>query len=190
MYIERTNEERFRDLAIKNKLPHLAEIYPVYAIIVILTYGWTIYWALWKLPSWLDFLPLSEIGAIFCYLLATNFIESLLALFGVLVISLILPQKWFRSSFVSRGSVLAATVLISIMVFEYHFDKPADYFDKLPLYLPLILLIAGVLAFFAGWIRVVRKGVEVLAENAVIFIFISLPVSLLSLTVVIVRNLI
>ena len=177
-------------MSIKNKLPRLAQVYPVYAIIVLLTYSWTIYWALWKLPSWLDFLPLGEIGAIFCYLMATNLIESLLALLGVVIVSLVLPQKWFRDLFVSRGSVLAASVLISIMVFEYHFDKPADYFDKFPLYLPLILLIAGVLAFFAGWIRVVCKGVEVLAENAVIFIFISLPISLLSLTVVIVRNLI
>ena len=176
-------------MAIKNKLPTLAQIYPVYAIIVLLTYGWTIYWAFWKLPSWLDYLPLGEIGAVFCYLLVTNLIESLIALFGVIVVSLILPQKWFRDVFVSRGSVLAATVLIAIAVFEYHFDKPADYFHKFPLYLPWILLLAGLLAFFAGWIRILRRGVEIFAENAVIFLYISLPLSLLSLIVVVVRNL-
>ena len=177
-------------MLIKNRLPRLAQVYPVYATIVILTYGWTIYWALWKLPSWLNFLPLGEIGSIFCYLMATNFIESLIALFGVIVICLILPQKWFYDLFVSRGSVLAACVLISIMVFEYHFDKPSDYFYKFPLYLPLILLIAGVLVFLAGRIQIVRRAVEVFAENAVIFLFISLPVSVLSLIVVIVRNLV
>jgi len=176
-------------LSIKNKLPRLAQVYPVYAIIVLLTYSWTIYWALWKLPSWLDFLPLGEIGAIFCYLMATNLIESLLALLGVVIVSLVLPQKWFRDFFVSRGSALAASVLISIMIFEYHFDKPADYFNRLPLYLLLTLLIAGVLAFLAGWIHVVRKAVEVFAENAVIFLFILLPVSLLSFIVIIIRNL-
>ena len=177
-------------MLIKNKLPRLAQVYPVYAMIVILTYGWTIYWALWKLPSWLNFLPLGEIGSIFCYLMATNFIESLIAFFGVIVICLILPQKWFRDLFVSRGSVLAASVLISIMVFEYQFDKPSDYFYRFPIYLPLILLIAGVLVFLAGWIQIVRRAVEIFAENAVIFLFISLPVSVLSLIVVIVRNLI
>jgi hypothetical protein len=159
-------------------------------MIVILTYGWTIYWALWKLPSWLNFLPLGEIGSIFCYLMATNFIESLIALFAVIFICLILPQKWFRDLFVSRGSVLAVSVLVSIMVFEYHFDKPSDYFYRFPLYLLLILLIAGVLVFLAGQIQIVRKAVEVFAENAVIFLFISLPVSVLSLMIVIVRNLI
>jgi len=176
-------------LLIKNKLPRLAQVYPVYAIIVILTYGWTIYWALWKLPSWLDFLPLGEIGAIFCYLMTTNLIESLLMLIGVLIISLILPQKWFRDLFISRGSVLAASVLIPIMVFEYHFDKPADYYSKLPLLLLIMFLIACVFVFLAGWIGIIRKVVEVFAENAVIFLFISLPVSVLSLIVVIVRNL-
>jgi len=177
-------------LFIKNKLPRLAQVYPVYAVIVILTYGWTIYWALWKLPSWLDFLPLGEIGAIFCYLMATNLIESLLALFGVIFLSLILPRKWFRDLFVSRGSVLTASILISIMIFEYHFDKPADYFYKFPLYFPFILLLAGILAFLAGWIRIVRNAVEVFAENAIIFLFILLPLSFLSLLVIIVRNLI
>jgi len=177
-------------LFIKNKLPRLAQAYPVYAVIVILTYGWTIYWALWKLPSWLDFLPLGEIGAIFCYLMATNLIESLLALFGVIFLSLILPRKWFRDLFVSRGSVLTASILISIMIFEYHFDKPADYFYKFPLYFPFILLLAGILAFLAGWIRIVRNAVEVFAENAIIFLFILLPLSFLSLLVIIVRNLI
>jgi len=179
-----------KGFAIKNKLPSLAEVYPVYAIIVLLVYGWTIYWALWKLPSWLDFLPLAEIGAIFCYLLATNLFESLLALLGVLIVSLILPQKWFRDSFVSRGSALAASILISIMFFEYHFDKPADYFYKFPSYLPWILLVTGVLVFLAGWIRLVRKAVEIFAENAVIFLFLLLPLSLLSLIIIIVRNLV
>jgi len=177
------------DLALKNKLPPWSQIYPVYAIIVIPVYGWTIYWALWKLPSWLDFLPLGQIGVILCYLMATNFFESLLMLLGVVMVSLILPRKWFRDVFVSRGSMLAASVLIPIMVFEYHNDKPADYFSKFPMLMLIIFLIACASVFLAGWIGIVRKAVEALAENAVIFLFVLLPVSLLSLIIVIVRNL-
>ena len=174
---------------LKNRLPRLAQLYPVYAIIVILVYGWTIYWSFWKLPSWMDFLPLGGIAAIYCYLLATNLLESLLALLGVVMVSLILPPKWFREVFVSRASVLAASVLISFMVFESHFNKPAEYFHELPIYLLPIILVGGILAFLAGWIPIIRKGVEILAENAVIFLYISLPLSLLSLIIVIGRNL-
>jgi len=185
----KSTEERY-SLAIKNKLPHLSQVYPVYAIIALLIYGWTIYWALWKLPSWLDFLPLGEIGAIFCYLLTTNLIESLLVLSGILIICLILPQKWFRDSFVSRGSALAGSVLIPIMIFEYHYDKPADYFSKLPQLLLIIFLVACVLVFLAGRIRIARKAVEVFAENAVVFLFILLPASLLALVIIVARNLV
>jgi len=173
----------------KNRLPRLAQIYPVYAIIVILVYGWTLYWSFWKLTSWMDFLTLGEIAAIYCYLLATNLLESLLALLGVVMVSLILPPKWFREVFVIRASVLAASVLISFMVFESHFKAPAEYFHKLPIYLIPIILLGGILAFLAGWIPIIRKGVEILAENAVIFLYISLPLSLLSLIIVIGRNL-
>lgn len=174
---------------LKNRLPRLAQLYPVYAIIVILVYGWTIYWSFWKLPSWMDFLPLGGIAAIYCYLLMSNFLESLLALLGVVIVSLILPPKWFREIFVSRASVLAASVLISFMVFESHFNKPAEYFHELPVYLIPIILLGGILAFLAGWIPIIRKGVEILAENAVIFLYISVPLSLLALVVVIARNL-
>lgn len=170
-------------------MPRLAQLYPVYAIIVILVYGWTIYWSFWKLPSWMDFLPLGGIAAIYCYLLMSNFLESLLALLGVVIVSLILPPKWFREIFVSRASVLAASVLISFMVFESHFNKPAEYFHELPVYLIPIILLGGILAFLAGWIPIIRKGVEILAENAVIFLYISVPLSLLALVVVIARNL-
>jgi cation transport ATPase len=85
--------------------------------------------------------------------------------------------------------VLAASVLISFMVFESHFIKPAEYFHELPIYLVPIVLVGGILAFLAGWIPIVRKEVEILAENAVIFLYISVPLSLLALVVVIVRNL-
>ena len=127
---------------------------------MILVYGWTIYWSLWKLPSWLDFLPLGEIGAIFSYLLATNLIESLLVLLGIIVVCLILPQKWFREVFVSRGSVLAASVLISIMIFEYHFVKPADYFHMLPIYLPLIFFSRAFWLFWQDGFASYAKGLR------------------------------
>jgi hypothetical protein len=75
------------------------------------------------------------------------------------------------------------------MVFESHFNKPAEYFHEPPVYLIPIILLGGILAFLAGWIPIIRKGVEILAENAVIFLYISLPLSLLALVVVIARNL-
>jgi hypothetical protein len=178
-----------KDLFFKNRLPRLAQLYPVYAIIVILVYGWTIGWVLWKLPSWLDYLPYGEIGAIFSYLMATNLIESLFVLLVVVVVCFLLPRKWFCEVFVSRGSVFIAATLIPIMFFEYHFDNPVVYSTTFPLYLAQIILAAGVLAFFAGWIRAVRKVVESIAENAVIFLYLSVPISLLCVIVVVFRNL-
>jgi len=171
-------------------MPNLTELSSVYSVIVILVYGWTIYWSFWKLPSWLDFLPLSEIGAIYCYLLATNFVESLITLFGVVFVSLLLPEKWFRDVFVSRGSMLSAIILISIMNFEYHYNTPADYFNMFPMYFLITLLVACVAVFFAGWIYIIRKVIEIFAENATIFLYIMLPLSLLSIIVILIRNLI
>ncbi len=119
----------------------------------------------------------------------TNFLESLLVLGGVIALSILLPRKWFGDLFVSRGSVLVASLLIPVMTFEYKFDKPSDYVSKLPPYLTVVLLVALVCVFLAGQIGFLRKLVESFAENAVIFIYISIPVSLFSVIVVAVRNL-
>ena len=122
--------------------------------------------------------------------MVTNLIESLLALVSVIITSLILPRKWLHEAFVSRGSLLAASVLITAMVFEYHFDKPADYYDKLPGLLLVMFLAACIFTYLAGRIGPIRRTVEAFAENAIIFLYISVPVSLLSLIVVVFRNLI
>jgi len=167
----------------------LSEVLPVYAIIVLAVYGWTTYWALWQLPSWLDSRTVGEIFAIWCYLLLTNLAESLLALLGVMLLAIILPLSWFSQRFVSRGSVFAATVLGGLMFFETNFLQRSSYFGQLPGFLPMLTAVTILLTFLAGHFELARRVVERFADNAVIFLYVSIPLSLMGLIVVIARNL-
>jgi hypothetical protein len=175
--------------ALTARFPKPAQIYPVYSIIVMLVYGWTLYWTTWKLPSWIYFLPLTQILALYCYFLATNFVESLLALSGMLLLAFVLPRNWLGENFGSRGGMFAAVTLTSLMIFEYYYDRPEDYVHLLPFYIPATLAVAGLLSVLAGRLKPVGAWIEALGENAVIFLYISVPLSLIALAILAGRNL-
>ncbi|MBK9600305.1 MAG: hypothetical protein IPO36_00425 [Anaerolineales bacterium] len=91
---------------IVKKIPRWEQIIPVYAVIVMMVYVWSLFQYFWRLSSWLNFSTLGQVGGIYVYTAAVNFIESLLILFALLVLSVILPSKWFYEQFVVKGSVL------------------------------------------------------------------------------------
>ena len=70
------------------RIPSWGKIVPVFAVIVLIVYAWTIIWFFWKLPSWLFFLNAGEILTAFAYSLATNLAESLVVLCAPLLLAL------------------------------------------------------------------------------------------------------
>jgi hypothetical protein len=173
----------------KNHAPSLGQVQAVYGVITLLVYGWTIYWYLWKLPSYVYFLTITEMLVVFAYAVAMNFIESLMVLALPFLLSLLLPAKWFRDVFVSRGTALVIVLLIFLMryigIITAYQDIPASM-----LYLaPAAILVMGLVAFLAGWIAFVRRILDEVASRAVIFLYVLIPLSLISLLVVAIRNL-
>src|SRR5512146_67672 len=97
-------------IPILERIPRWAQIIPVFGIILLVIYGWSLMWFFWEVPSWLHYLHLDEILVLLAYTFATNFAESLTVLCGPLLLALVLPKKWFRDVFVARGTVLALAV--------------------------------------------------------------------------------
>src|SRR4030067_2095638 len=85
------SQPRIPDLKIKSRLPSLNELAPVYGIISLFVYSWTIVWFFWKLNGWLVYLNLGEIGMILIYSLATNLLESLFVLSVPGLVGMVLP---------------------------------------------------------------------------------------------------
>jgi hypothetical protein len=162
---------------------------PVYAVIVLMIYTWTSLWFFWKLPSWLFFLNAGEIGIAFAYALATNLVESLAVLCAPLVLSLALPKEWFYDRFVARGAALSISGLGYMMYIAFQFKSNSDY-PSLNLKAWTLALTLGIILFIvylAGRLSLLRKLIEFLADRAIIFLYISLPLSLIALVVVLIR---
>ncbi len=174
---------------ILRRVPSWAQIIPVYGVIAIMVYAWTLLWFFWRLPSWLDFLNVGEVLTQLAYSLATNFIESLIVLCAPVLLALLLPRRWFHDAFIARGASLAIAGLGCLMFLANQFDNKNDYptFSLHSWTVLLILLAIAVLVYLCGRIALLRRVLEALADRTSIFAYLLVPLSLISLLVVIVR---
>jgi hypothetical protein len=174
---------------ISGHIPRWGQVIPVYGVIAIVLYAWTLMRWFWQLPSWLYFLNGGEIAGTLAYLLVINFAESLVFICGPLLVALILPKRWFRDVFVARGTALALSTLGCMMVLAEQFNNFRDYPQlDLPVWWVLVAAAGiGVLVYVSGRIALLRKALEAVAERASIFVYVLVPLSLLSGLLVIIR---
>src|SRR5688572_21639703 len=138
------------------RIPPKEEILPVYAVIVLLIYGWTLYKFNYNLPGWLGFLNFFEILAIFAYSMAVNFLESLIFLLVILVIGFFLPRSWFSDFFIARGAAFSIIVLGLVQYLAVQFKSKEYYPSELIRWGPLIFILILLLVYFAGRVSVMN----------------------------------
>lgn len=176
--------------ALLERFPRWAQIIPVFGVIAIIVYTWTLMRFFWKLPSWLYFLNGGEIVASLAYLLVINLLESLAVLCAPLFLALVLPKGWFRDVFVARGAALSIAGLGCMMILAEQFNNFNDYPTlSLPLW-PVLLAIAGValVVYGCGRIGAVRRVLEAVADRVSIFAYVLTPLSVLALLLVVVLS--
>jgi hypothetical protein len=178
---------RFRKfiLQVLDRVPDTNQFLPVYGLIVMLVYGWSLYQFIWNLPSWLKFLTLGEIGSVLAYTIVTDLAESLLILMGLIIVSVILPKKWFRDDFIVRGGGSVLYLLILFMVIA---RNTTPYEQLVSKYAIRGLIDFSFLQLMLGEIRLLRKIVSELADRSTIFLYLSIPSSALALIVVLIRS--
>ncbi len=174
------------------RIPGWAQIVPVCGVIMLMVYTWTLLWFFWKVPGWLYYLHVGEILTTLAYSLATNLAESLLVLLGLVGVALILPRKWFRDVFIARGAALSFAGLGYMMYLANQFKTRDDYTTASLRTWTVQLAVLGilVLAYLFGRIAPLRKVMEWIADRVSIFVYVLVPLSLISLLVVIIRSLV
>jgi hypothetical protein len=175
-------------MIIKSRIPSFRQILAVYGLIALIVFDWTLIRFYWKLPSWMFFLNLGEIATIFVYSMATNLIESLIVLCLPMLLTIILPKRWFGDLFVSMSSALAIAGLGYTMYVAFKIGGLWTYPSALVRSFPIAAILIVVFVFLAGRIPILRKALEILADRASIFSYIFFSIGAISLMVVIIRN--
>jgi hypothetical protein len=175
---------------LSGRLPVKTSLLNVYAVIVALVFNWTLLASFWKLPSWLFYLDLGQVASIYAYSIVFDFIESVLLLAGFVLLSLALPAAWWREKFVSRSAMLSMVVMASVILSAFRFRDPDAYQQFVAVNWIWWLVTIGIalpLVWLAGRVRWLGQALETVADRCVIFLFIYMPLTFLSIVVVLVR---
>src|SRR6266540_3066119 len=175
---------------ILRRFPNISAILPVYAVIAVPVFGWTINSWLWKLPSWLNFLTPGEIMGIFFYAMLTAFVESLFLCSFFLLLSFLLPPQMFRDQFIVRGTWLALGLAISILGNGVWRGMTRFTYAEISLtvWSMISLVVIALLAFISTKVHFMVRAAEWISDRLIIFLYVLIPLSIISTLVVIVRN--
>ena len=173
----------------RNRLPDFQSILQVYAVIAVMFAGWTLTAFLWKLSAWLMLLNLWEIFTLFSYAMAANFLESLVILLFLLVLSVLLPARVLRDDFVVRGTVLSIGLIGSLMAFVGSHRQLGIGGGLLLLILPLaVLSLTAFLLHRSSTYHRLRSAAMWLSDRVVVFLFILIPLFAVATGYVMFRN--
>src|SRR6266498_4084659 len=174
---------------IGNRFPHRSEIIAVFGVAVFACFSWTIIGFFNKLSSFTLYFTLGEIATIFVYMMAFALLESLTVTATIVLLSVILPTSWLKEGFAVKGFVFLIVATGAAILFQ---KELKDHFPS-----TLTLLAGSVLplllsAFLIIIVRSMPKVQNILLnvqDRMVIMLFIYVPIGLLSLLVVMYRNL-
>jgi hypothetical protein len=177
-------------MRVLERIPPLKLLVPVYAVIAAIIYTWSVIQFFWDLSGWLYFSSLKDVFVIFAYLMTVNLIESLLILGLVVILFLLFFRLWGRDQFVVKSALLVVSGLAFLIYRNIQFPTKALY--GLSSVQWIFLSVIGVLIMTAPLNKAPAFSslIESIADRFIILLYIMVPMSVISLAVVIFRNLI
>lgn len=147
-----------------------------------------------QLPSWLGYLSIGNVLSLAAYVLMFALVESLVILGVLLLFGVILPAGWLRKDFAVQGSTLTGIAafgayLVQRKVGLLYKLSPEQLLVNALLILTGLILILVISAFIYQRLPLLRKWVHSLAERMTVFTYLYLPLGILSLAAVLLRNL-
>jgi hypothetical protein len=179
--------------AIGRRIPGKAQLFPVFSVIVFFVFTWALYRISDQVPSWLGYLSWWNVVTLLLYILASALVESIMLLGFVLFICLVFPARFFKDIFIAQGT--AIVVILSLVALLMQYNTGIIYSLELRqlivfslLFLVALLAIVLLLAFLLRRFSRSRTFLESLATRMVVFGYCYTLIGFISLTVVLVRN--
>ena len=182
---------------LQGRLPARRDTLQVFGVILFTVFGWSIRGFLYKIPSFTLYFGLSSNLSILSYMLSFALLESGLVAGALLLLSMALPARFLKEGFAYKGCLITFTATTAMILFESWFRidffkdiMAGQYYMVPPLVIGLVLSV-GLLLLLLWLFRAkpqLQKYVLYAAEQLGIFTYIYVPLGLIGLAVVIVRN--
>ena len=162
----------------------------LFATAVFIVYGWTIYASFWKIPSWIFYLQLNEIISVYAYSFLLNFSESILLTLGLIFLGFFLSGNLWKDGFLAASVVILFVSVGSALLHMRIYEDPnlrVGFVSSQLKWWAVTLLIAFVASFISVRVAWLRSFFEDLADRFVVFLYIYIPLTILSLGIIVVR---
>jgi hypothetical protein len=182
---------------LRRKLPGRAEVLSVFNVLIFVVFGWSIRGFLYEIPSFLLYLNLGDMTAVVFYMMAFAFLECVLLTAGLVLVSLILPSTWLRTGFAYKGFLIILVATTGFILFQGYYKVGFfqnlinnDYSPFRPVLIGMVLglvLLAGLFWLFHNRPRL-QKYLSAFIDQFSVFSYIYVPLGVIGILVVFVRN--
>ena len=145
------------------------------------------------MPSWLSYLNAWDIVILTAYVLSFALFESLVILGFTLLLSLIFSGKQFQNKFIAQGSTISFLVCVSAvalqrkigLIYNLGLRELCIYTIITVIAIPLSIILSS---YLYERFRKLLRLINTLADRMTIFGYIYMPLGLLGLVFVLLRN--
>lgn len=175
----------------RNRLPPRHDLVPVFATVVFPVFSWSLIWFFQKMPGWQPFLNTWAILSILAYAVGFALLESLIVLALVVVLAAILPARALRVQFTALGSTVVLAATFWTIIFQLIFEPVILYWSagEFALWFGLALVSILLAVYLVHRSPRAQRMVMALADRLTVFVYLYVPLGLLGLLVVLIRNL-
>lgn len=183
---------------IRSRLPARREVLLVFGAVLFAVFGWSIRGFFYKLPSFTLYFGVSSNLAILSYMMAFALLESMLMTGLLVLLSAVLPSGWLKSGFAYKGFLIILVATLAMILFEDYYrvaflkDIAAGQTYPFPPFLRGAagsVLALGLLLWLVHWKPRLQRYVLDILERMSLFTYVYVPLGLIGLVVVLVRNL-
>lgn len=182
-------------MLLRDRLPTTRNALLVLAVCTFPIHVWALLSLFQKVPVYLLRLGISDLIGIVAYTLTYALIESFLLTTFLVVLSMVLPARYFRSRFVTQATILVCVISLWLVPVHYQGSILLALDATVGLYMALILvwivsfvsilaLTSGLLRRYQSFERSILNFVDRVTVLAVVYIMLDL----LSVGILLVRN--
>lgn len=174
-----------------SRFPDKKSILNVFATSAFIVYGWTIISSFWKIPSWMHYLKTSEIIAAYAYSFLMNFLESSILTLSLIFLGFILSGVLWKGYFSAASEVVLFVTVGSALLHMRLYEDPnlrADFINSQLRWWIVTFFIAFVVSAICVRVSWLRKVLDILADRFVVFLYIYIPLTILSLGIALART--
>jgi hypothetical protein len=184
--------------SICGRLPSRADWLAVFNVAVFVVFGWSVRGFLFKIPAFTLYFGLGDNILILFYMLAFALLECMTVMIGLAAVSMLLPSRVLREGFAYKGFIIILVATVAFILYQSYYEQ-IEFYDRLvhhdasfiwPILVGLVVfavILAVLFWVFQRWPRL-QKPTLILMNQFEIFSYLYVPLGIIGLFLIIVRN--